>query len=362
MRAWRVHEFGHPADVLVLEDVAAPTRQTLAGLRMSMGGWLPAGTPGTAPNTHDDWVIVDVTMAALALPDVTMANGAYPVPVPRPYISGQEGVGIVTDAGPGNEHLIGKRVGACMIQPFGSLAEVSVGVGMIVEISDSMSDADAAALLIPAHTGYHAVIRRGAVAAGEIVAVRGASGGLGSACVQLARASGAEVIAIISGTDAVDKAAHCRSIGAAHIVDTSRVAPGQDDASHPDTATRLRELTGGRGVDVIIDPVQGPDAGAVRAGLRVGGRHVLCGHAGGLPSIDPDFYLRNHTLVGVTLGGYPPAEMQRMHVETQAAIDDLIARGLYRATPTEVIDFADVPDALTRLAARQTMGRVVVRC
>jgi NADPH2:quinone reductase len=352
MRAWRVHEFGHPADVLVLEDVEVPNRETLAGLRMSMGGWMPVGTPNTAPNPHDDWVIVDVTMAALALPDVTMANGAYPVPVPRPYISGQEGVGIVTDAGPGNEHLIGKRIGACMIQPFGSLAEVAVGVGMIVEISDSMSDADAASLLIPAHTGYHAVIRRGAVSAGEVVAVRGASGGLGSACVQLARAAGAEVIAIIGGTDAVDKAAHCRSIGAAHVVDTST----------DDTATSLRELTGGRGVDVIVDPVQGPDAGAVRGGLRVGGRHVLCGHAGGLPSIDPEFYLFNHTLVGVTLGGYPPVEMQRMHIETQTAIDDLIARGLYRATPTEVIDFADVPDALTRLAARQTTGRIVVRC
>jgi len=239
-----------------------------------------------------------------------------------------------------------------MIQPFGSLASVAVGVGMIVEISESMSDADAASLLIPAHTGYHAVIRRGGVVEGEVVAVRGASGGLGSACVQLARAAGADVIAVIGGTDAVDKAAHCRSIGASHVI----------DSAHDDVATRLRELTNGRGVDVIVDPVQGSDAAAVRAGLRVGGRHVLCGHAGGLPTIDPEFYLFNHSLIGVTLGGYGPAEMSRMHAETQAAIDDLLARGLYRPTPTEIIDFADVPDALTRLAARETTGRVVVRC
>ncbi len=352
MRAWRVHDVGEPADVLVLEDVEAPTPEALSGLRMSMGGWVPVGTPWSAPDPHDDWVIVDVTMAALALPDVTMARGTYPVPVPRPYISGQEGVGVVTAAGPKLQHLIGRRIGACMIQPFGSLAEVAVGVGMIVEISDSMSDADAASLLIPAHTGYHAVIRRGQVTAGEVVAVRGASGGLGSACVQLARAVGAEVIAVIGGTDAVDKATHCRSIGATLVV----------DSTHEDVAARLRELTAGRGVDVIIDPVQGPDAGAIRAGLRVGGRHVLCGHAGGLPTIDPDFYLHNHTLVGVTLGGYGPAEMQRMHDETQAAIDDLLERGLYHPTPTEIIDFADVPDALTRLASRNTVGRIVVRC
>ena len=182
--------------------------------------------------------------------------------------------------------------------------------------------------------------------------MRGASGGLGSACVQLASAAGAEVIAVIGGTEAVDKAAHCRSIGASHVVDTTR----------DDVATCLLELTSGRGVDVIIDPVQGPDAGSVRGGLRVGGRHVLCGHAGGLPTIDPDFYLHNHSLIGVTLGGYGPAEMQRMHAETQAAIEDLLDRGMYRPTPTEVIDFDEVPDALTRLAARNTIGRIVVRC
>jgi len=352
MKAWRVHDVGEPADVLVLEDVAAPTRETLTGLRMSMGGWVPAGTPGAAPDPHEEWVIVDVAMAALALPDVTMARGLYPVPVPHPYITGQEGVGVVTDAGPRHQHLLGRRIAACMIQPFGSLAEVAVGVGMIVEISDSMSDADAASLLIPAHTGYHAVIRRGQVTAGEVVAVRGASGGLGSACVQLARAAGAEVIAIVGGKATVDKVAHSRSIGAAHVVDTSQ----------EDVATRLRELTGGRGVDVIVDPVQGPDASTVRGGLRVGGRHVLCGHAGGLPAIDPEFYLFNHSLIGVTLGGYGPAEMRRMHEETQAAIDVLVARGEYRPTPTEIIDFDAVPDALTRLANRETTGRVVVRC
>lgn len=352
MRAWRVHDVGEPADVLVLEDIDAPTRAKLDGLRMSMGGWVPAGTVGSAPDQHEQWVIVEMTMAALALPDVTMARGTYPVPVPRPYLFGQEGVGVVVDAGPRHRHLIGRRVGGCMIQPFGSLAEVAVGVGMIVEIPDAMSDAEGASLLIPAHTGYHAVVRRGQVTAGEIVAVRGASGGLGSACVQLARARGAEVIAIISGSGSVDKVAHCTGLGAAQVVDTT----------NEDIGTRLRELTGGRGVDAIIDPVQGPDAGVARRGLRVGGRHVLCGHAGGLPTIDPDFYLFNHTLVGVTLGGYGPAEMARMHDETHVAITDLLGRGLYRATPTEIVDFGDVPDAITRLAARDTVGRVVVRC
>jgi NADPH2:quinone reductase len=352
MRAWRVHEFGEPDEVLVLDDVDPPDREVLRDLRMSMAGWVTPGTPGAAPVESDDWVIVQVSMAALALPDVTMARGTYPVPVPRPYTTGQEGVGTVIEAGPPHRHLLGKRVAACMIQPFGSMAEVAVGVGMIVEVAPGMSDAEAAALQIPAHTGYHAVVRRGGVHAGEVVAVRGAAGGLGAACVQLARAQDAEVIAIVGGTDAVDKAEFCRSLGASLVVDHTR----------GDVAEALLRHTDGRGVDVIIDPVQGIDARAVRAALRVGGRHVLCGHAGGLPMIDPDFYLHNHTLVGVNLAGYGPAVMQQMHEEAQAVIDDLIARNRYRPTPTRVVEFGDVPSALADLAARRTAGRVVVRC
>jgi NADPH2:quinone reductase len=353
MQAWRVHEFGQPDEVIRLDDIPPPTPTDLADLRMSMGGWVPAGTPGSYPEPHEDWVIVEMAMAALALPDVTMAEGRYPVPVPRPYVSGQEGVGTVVDASPTHRHLLGKRIGACMIQPFGSLAPVAVGVGMIVEISPTMSDAEAAGYLIPAHTGWHAVIRRGEVAAGEVVAVIGAAGGLGSACVQLARARGAEVIGVVgSQPGGADKVAHCRELGAAHVVDHTT----------SDVADELLRLTGGRGVDVIVDPVQGAQAEAVRRGLRVGGRHVLCGHAGGLGPIDPHFYLRNHTLVGVTLGGYGTEEMRRINEETQAGLDALVATGRYRPNPTEVVEFADVPKALADLAARRTAGRVVVRC
>jgi len=352
MRALRVHDFGEPDEVLVLDEIEPPTPAMLRALRMSMAGWVTPDTAGAASAPSDDWVIVQVSMAALALPDVTMARGTYPVPVPRPYTSGQEGVGVVLEAGPPHQHLVGKRIASCMIQPFGSLAEVAVGVGMIVEIAPDMSDTDAAALMIPAHTGYHTVVRRGAVTAGETVAVRGAAGGLGAACVQLGHAVGARVIAVVGGTDAVDKAAFCRSLGADDVVDHTA----------GDVATEFRRLTDGRGVDVIVDPVQGDDATAIRAGLRVGGRHVLCGHAGGLPLIDPHFYLHNHTLVGVNLAGYGPVEMRRMHTETQAAIDELIAEGRYRSTPTRVIEFDEVPSALADLAARRTMGRIVVQC
>jgi NADPH:quinone reductase len=343
MRAWRVHGYGEPQDQLVLDDVPEPTPVDLAGLGMDLSGWVPLAE-GQAPFT--DWVLLRMTAAALALPDVTMSRGTYPVPVRRPYISGQEGVGVVVDAAPGRRDLLGKKVAAVCIQPWGSLAPVSVGISSIFEVPDGMSDAEGAAFVIPAHTAYHAVHRRGQVQAGEAAAVLGAAGGLGSAIVQLCVAAGARVIAVVGGAD---KVAFCEQLGAEAV-----------DHAAGDPVPEVLGRTGGRGVDVIIDPVQGVDGAHLRGALRVEGRHVLCGHAGGLVPHDPHFYLRNHTLVGTTLGGYPRDEMVRIHAETHAALDALLAAGRYRPLVTRTVGFDDVPAALADLAARRTMGRVVV--
>jgi NADPH2:quinone reductase len=335
MQAWRVHGVGEPEDVFVLDEVDEPTPDDLAGMGMGLAGWEPGGAPFT------DWVLLHMRYAALALPDVTMARGDYPVPVARPYTSGQEGVGEVVAAGPGREDLVGTTVAAVCIQPWGSLAPVAVGVSMVTEVPEQLSDEQAAGFLIPAHTAYHAAIRRGRVSEGETVVVLGAAGGLGSAVVQLCIAQGARVIAVVGGPE---KAAFVRALGAEAI-------------DHQ--AGDLAGLAGR--ADVLIDPVQGEQGAAARAVLAPNGRHVLCGHAGGLLPHDPHFYLFNHTLVGVTLGGYPPEEMRRINAETTAAMADLLADGRYRPTVERVVDFDQVPQALDDLAHRRTTGRVVVR-
>jgi NADPH2:quinone reductase len=343
VKAWRVHTFGEPRDVLQLEEVLEPTGADLEGMTMGLGGWEPMSA-GREPFT--DWVVLTMSHAALALPDVTTARGTYPVPVPRPYIVGQEGVGTVVDAAPGRRNMLGKRVAAVCIQPWGSLAPVSVGVSTIFEVPDGMSDVDAAGFLIPGHTAYHAAIRRGGVTAGETVVVLGAGGGVGSAMVQLSIAHGARVIAVVGGAE---KVAFCESLGA-EVVDHESV----------DVVEGVRALTDAQGVDVVLDPVQGEVAGRIRAVLRPDGRHVLCGHAGGLQGHEPDFYLYNHTLVGATLGSYPRDEMRRLTEETHAALVGLVADGRYRSAVTRCVAFDQVPDALNDLAARRTMGRVVV--
>ena len=367
MQAWVVRRDGEPRDVLALEEVDEPTPEVLAGLRLDLAGWITdpaelgagaddaevslyarrhAAAGGRPP--YEDWVLLRVHVAALALPDVTMARGTYPVRVARPYVSGQEAVGEVVDAAPGKTDLIGRRVVAVTMQPWGSLAPVSVGVGPVFEVPEGMSDADAAGFVIPAHTGYHAAIRRGNVAAGETVVVLGAAGGLGSAMVQLAAARGAHVIAVV-GRD--DKVAHVRSLGA----ETAVVHHGGD------VADAVRAEIGAAPVHVVLDPVQGEMGARARTLLAPDGRWVVCGHAGGLAPIDPHFYMANHTIVGATLGGYPRDVMRAMETEAQDAVVAWWHDGKFRPVTTEVVPFAAVPDACTALAERRTRGRVVVQ-
>ena len=219
MHAWRVHRRGEPGEVFQLDEIPAPTAADLEGLGMHMSGWVPV-QPGIEP--FGDWVILQMTFAALALPDVTMARGSYPVPVAMPYVSGQEGVGVVTDASPMRRDLLGTRVAAVCIQPFGSLAPVSVGISTMFAVPDSMSDEDAAAFMIPAHTAWHAVHRRGKIQSGEAVVVMGAAGGLGAAIVQLCVAAGCEVFAVVG---AAEKAGVVSDLGAQAIVGAANRSP-----------------------------------------------------------------------------------------------------------------------------------------
>ena len=282
MQAWVVREEGAPWDVFRLEETPEPTHEAMRTLALDVMGLRPL-RPGEEPCR--DYVMLRVLCAALAWPDVTMANGAYPVPVARPYVSGQEAVGIVDDASPSMRHFLGKRVVAFAPQPFGSFAPRCIGTAPTVwECPEIFSDEEAAAFFIAAHTAYHAVHRRGRLREGEDVLILGAAGGVPSACVQLALAAGANVIAVAGGPE---KTAFCRKLGAQTVLD------------HRDgeVAARAREATGGRGVDMIVDFVQG--TGGRRGAARPGGRgaardgrargRARAGPPGGVlhPELDP---------------------------------------------------------------------------
>ncbi len=348
MKAWVVREKGQPQDVLKLEDFPEPTHEAMSGYCIDLEGLRPI-REGEAPAS--EYAFMRVLVAGLAKPDVTMATGEYPVPMLRPYISGQEAVGIVEEATPGLQKFVGKRVVAFTPQPFGSFAERCVVMPpMMYEAPESFSDEEAAAFLIPSHTAHHVVIRRGKIRAGETVLILGAAGGVPSSAVQICLAEGARVVAVAGGEEKVE---FVRKLGAQIVINH---AAG-------DFVAAVAAAVGPHSIDAIVDFVQGEAGQRARGLLKVEGRHIMAGHAGGLIPVHPnEFYLQNWTLIGCCVGsGYSPEQLPENEQEAHDYVLDLIARGLYRTPVSKVISFDEIPAGVHDLAERRVMGRIVAR-
>lgn len=346
MRAWVVRGEGNPWEVFRREDFPEPTHEDMSRYAIDIQGLRPK-EDGDRPFT--DYVFVRVLAAGLAFPDITMATGKYPVPVLRPYISGQECVGIVEDASPSMQQWLGKRVVGFTPQPYGCFAEKCVGMSpMLYEAPESFSDEEAAAFVIASHTAYHVVTRRGKVTAGETVLVLGAAGGVPSSALQLCRAAGARVVAVAGGAE---KADFVRKLGAEVVIDHRA----------EDFVEAVRREVGE--VDAIVDFVQGEPGARARPLLRVEGRHIMAGHAGGLLPVHPnEFYLQNWNLIGCCVGaGYPPEEQPGMEQAAHDQILELIRNGQYRTPVSEVISFEEIPEAFRSMVDRKAMGRIVAR-
>jgi NADPH2:quinone reductase len=347
MDAWLVRGRGAPWEVFERAELPAPTPERLADYAVGLDG-LHVRAEGEAPCR--DFALVRVAAAALAWPDVTMATGEYPVPISRPYVSGQEAVGVVEYATPSLQRFVGKRVVAFTPQPFGSFAEVCVAIApTIFDAPPAMSDEEAAAFLIASHTAYHAVHRRGCVQAGETALVLGAAGGVPSAAVQLCVAAGARVVAVAGGPEKVD---FCRKLGA-HVAIDHRAG---------DFAAAVTRAIGPNAVDLIVDFVQGEPGRRARPLLRVEGRHVMAGHAGGLLPVHPkEFYLQNWTLVGCCMGSGYGEKLPEIEQQAHDHLLRLVAEGKYRPSVGRVVAFDELPAALRAFADRRAFGRTVVR-
>ncbi len=150
MKAWIVREEGPAWEVFEREELDAPNPDAMSRYCLDLVGLRERGDGEAA---CEDYVIVRTLAAALATPDLTMASGEYPVPIARPYVSGQEAVGIVELASPSLAHLSGRRVMGFTPQPFGSFAEHCVLTAPTVyPVPDDWSDEEAAAFVIPSHT------------------------------------------------------------------------------------------------------------------------------------------------------------------------------------------------------------------
>jgi len=323
MRAWQVVGAGEPREVLRLGEVV-----------------LGAPPPGL--------LRVRVEACGLGLPDVFMCRGSYALTPVQPFTPGQELAGVVLAAGEGAQTRAGTRVMAvsAFFLGHGGFAEEAWALDeFCFPVPDDMPVAEAAAFLIPYHTAWVGLVRRGALRAGETLLVTGGAGGTGGAAIQLGRALGARVLATARGTE---RQVFCRSLGAEIAID-----PGGD------LAEAVREATGGRGADVVYDTVGGDAFDAATRCIAHEGRLLVVGFASGRWGRPDPAHLvtRNYSIIGVMPSGYD-RETKR---SAQAELLAYRRRGGLRVPFEPPVAFDALPEGLERLARREVLGKLVLQ-
>lgn len=291
-------------------------------------------------------VLIEVRACGLNFPDLLMIAGRYQVRPPLPFAPGAEVSGVILECAPGAGPLRpGQRVLAYC--GHGGLAErIAVPTSQVLPIPDEMPFDEAAAFILTYGTAWHALKQRARLAAGETLLVLGAAGGVGLAAVELGRAVSARVIAVAS---TAEKRALAKAHGAA------------DAIAYDNLRAELDALTGGRGVDVVFDPV---GAEVFEQALRAcawNGRALVIGFAGGeIPRIPMNLpLLKGASIVGVFWGSFTarePEEARRNHEELLA----MYREGQLRVHVGARFPLAEAGSALRLLASRQALGKVVV--
>lgn len=295
----------------------------------------------------EDAVIVDVHAAGVAFPDALQSRGLYQYKPAMPYTPGAEIAGVVRSAPDGAHVRPGDRV-AGLTMLCGAMAEVvALPPEQLFTLPDSVSFEAGAGLLFNDLTVHFALRNRGRLATGETVLVHGAAGGIGTSTLRLAPAFGASrVIAVVSSEDKIEVA---RSAGATEVV----LADGFKDT--------VKELTGDRGVDIVVDPVGGDRFTDSVRSLAPGGRVLVIGFTGGeIPTIKVNRLLLNNVdAVGVGWGAWSLSHPGYL-AEQWAELEPLLASGAVSAPDPVVYPLERAADAIASLEDRTSKGKVVV--
>lgn len=298
------------------------------------------------PEAGDGMVAVDVHAAGAGFVDVLMSRGEYQIVPPLPFVPGIEFAGVVRTAPAGSGFEPGQRVAASSLG--GAFAEVALAPAILTfPLPERMSFEQGAALVVNYQTAHLGLVRRGRLAEGETVLIHGAAGGVGTAAIQVARALGGRTIAVATGAAKLDAA---RAAGADEAVDAAG-----------DWVAAVRELTGGRGADVVVDPVGGERFALSLKCLAPEGRLLVIGFASGeIPEVKVNrLLLRHHDIVGVNWGGFVPVDPSV--VATAAAdLDRWFAAGLIDPPIGARYPLAQGAEALRDLEARRSTGKPVI--
>jgi NADPH2:quinone reductase len=323
--AWQATTLGEPEKALSLTDVPVPE-------------------PGPGQ------VLVRVAATALNFPDVLLCRGQYQIKLDPPFTPGVELCGEVVGLGDGVDgRLLGARVVGNPVLPHGALAEYTLMTAAEAYPAPAcLDDAEAAALHISYQTAWFALHRRAGLAEGETVLVHAAAGGVGSAAVQLAKAAGARVIGVAGGPGKADVA---RDLGADLVIDRTA----------QDFVAAVKTYTGGRGVDVVFDPVGGDAYNGSTRCVAFEGRIVVVGFAGGMipsPALNHAL-IKNYSILGLHWGLYKQRDPDAVN-GCHESLCRLADEGVIKPLISDRLPVSGAVEGLTALGAGGTTGRVVV--
>jgi NADPH:quinone reductase len=326
VKAWVVRELGGP-ESLHLEEIA----------------------PG---EPVEGLVRISVRAAAINFPDALMVAGLYQVKPELPFVPGVEAAGEVISAPPAAGFKAGDRVMALLDSgglTRGGYAEIADAAPQsITRMPDSMTFEEAAGFTLVFQTGWFGLHRRAVLKAGETLLVHAGAGGVGSAAIQLGKAAGATVIAT-AGSD--QKVEVCRTLGADHAVNYKT----------QDFVEEVKRITGGRGADVVFDPVGGDVYDRSTKCIAFEGRIVIVGFTSGrIPQAAANHVLiKNYSVVGLHWGLYAKRAPELI-APAARALFDLYEAGKIKPYISSRLPLSEAPRALAAVAEGKSTGKVIL--
>jgi NADPH2:quinone reductase len=298
-------------------------------------------------------VVVDVAAAEVNYPDLLVIEGRYQVRPPLPFAPGKAAAGHIAALGPGVAHLALGQAVAVQVE-YGAYAEkLRAPASACFPLPAGIPFDEAAALGLAYQTAWFALKERAGFQPGEIVLVLGASGGIGTASIQLARVFGAK--AVIGGVRGAANAAFARRAGADHVIDLA------ESNLYDALPRRIRALTEGHGADIVIDPLGGEVTAAALRALAWCGRLVIVGFAAGeIPIIRANYLLvKNIAVFGLQWSDYRDRAPQRV-AEVQQELFRLHVAGQIRPVISRRLPLTDFKDALRAFRNGPVQGKMIL--
>ena len=300
------------------------------------------------PNPHDDEVLIKVDAAGVNYPDALLVQGKYQVVVEPPFTPGNEVCGYVEQVGKDVDLKKGMKV--IGLPEIGGFSEyVCINKNLVIPISDNINSLAGASLPINYGTTYYALKRRAKAISGESLLILGASGGVGTASIQLGKILGLTTIAAVGSSE---KEEYVKSLGVDHVI-------RYDKENLKESA---KKLTGGKGVDIVVDPVGGNVSEEALRATAWNGRLLVIGFAQGeIPKIPLNITLvKGVSIVGVWWGRWT----QTSPKETAEDFKELIGfinEGKLNINPKNVYSIQEVSTAMDNFLNRKNIGKTVIK-